>query len=112
MKVPERRCQTKRTCTYLVERVTARTVCIRQGQTPLLPGVHLRIGTRNKNQIANGKRHQIATDVNFIEKLGAHGFAPIAGLTIYLKYTATDLDLCQYRRFCFHHTATISRRWT
>lgn len=80
MKVPERRCQAKRTCAYLVDRVAARAICPRQGQTPLLPGVHLRIGIRNKNQIANSKRHQMATDMNFIERLGAHRFAPIAAL--------------------------------
>lgn len=80
MKLPKRRRQCERTCRDLVNRVTARAIRLCQGQTPLLPRVHLRVGASKKNQIADNERHEMAADINFIEKLGAHGFAPIAGL--------------------------------
>jgi len=77
VKLPERRRKLERACAYFVDRVTARAICPRQGQSPLLPRVHLRIGTYDKNQIANRERDKIAADMNFnnsLEKLGAHGF--------------------------------------
>lgn len=73
LKLPKRRRQLERACADLVDRMTARAICLRQGQTPLLPGIHLRVSARDKNQIANSERQQTGGYMSFFKKLYAHG---------------------------------------
>ena len=72
VKFSKRRCQRERTCGDLVDRVTVCAICSCQGQAPLLPGIHLRVSAREKNQIENCERCRPAGDVYFFERFGAH----------------------------------------
>src|SRR5262245_27308421 len=55
VKFSKRRCQLERTFGYLIDRVAPCAICPCKGQAPLLLGIHLRVCSCPKNQIANSE---------------------------------------------------------